>query len=141
MVKVIFFRNLMNNIDRINDEIYKTISDTLQLNQNRNPEVLSLWYQISLRKGRTELFNSISNFLGSHGRIKYVKYVYHDLFNVNKSFATRVYNENKQKYHKVLNQIIESMFDKLDVNWRNLLTDTKENIGHIENNNHQKDEF
>ena len=135
-VKIIFFRHLLNNLDKIDRKIYETILTKLELDKTNNPEILCLWYQITLKKGFLESVEKIGEYLGSHGRIKYVKYVYVDLFKIDKNAALKIYIKNKNKYNKILNNMLESSFEKIDTDYRskieylqNLLRETsaKEN--------------
>ena len=125
MVKIVFFRHLLKNLNRINREVFQTILGKLEINKSKNPEILCLWYQITLKKGFMDSIKNIEEFLSNNGRIKYLKYVYIDLFNVDKNAALMIYIQNKNKYHQVLNKILESSFERIDSNYKLIIENLK----------------
>lgn len=94
-VKIVFINYLEKNINRINDEIYEKLRDTLKLHNGHNVEVCFNWYLICIDLHKRDVLPYVKKLLSCHGRMKYIKSLYFKLYNFDQNEALAYFNEYK----------------------------------------------
>jgi hypothetical protein len=72
------------------------------------------WYILGIKNNYAELNPEIKKFLGKVGRRKYLIPIYESLIRneKTKTFAKRIFEENKTNYHPVSRKSLEKMFEE-----------------------------
>jgi leukotriene-A4 hydrolase len=79
-----------------------------------NSEIMTDWYILGIKNNYAELNPEIKKFLGKVGRRKYLIPIYESLIRneKTKTFAKRIFEENKTNYHPVSRKSLEKMFEE-----------------------------
>lgn len=95
------------NESKLNDKQYYYLTNTLDLvNTKNNAEIKFAYYNLSLQNNRLDNLESIKEFLGTIGRMKYIKPLYQKLALIDKKLAKRIFKKNKALYHPLAVRII-----------------------------------
>ena len=94
-VKLVFLGYLINNKERINQNVYELLRDKLNLHTGYNTEISYSWYQICLDLNKEDAIEDIKKFLACNGRMKYIKATYLKLYDFNRYLAVNLFEENK----------------------------------------------
>jgi leukotriene-A4 hydrolase len=110
-VKVYFLNYVLNNINKVDDKVYKLIRDNLKMNDDDyNMEVKNLWYQIGIKSKHDDVIPGMKKLLTSIGRMKYLKPLYSTWYEFNKKDAKSFFDKNKNLYHPVAQKNVGSVF-------------------------------
>jgi len=92
-LKVIFFSNMLENYEEgTNKEVFERIDIDQNMGEEKNAEILHLWYQLCIKSGyHTAPYKIEDDFLGSIGRMKFVVPIYSTLNDVSREDAQRIY--------------------------------------------------
>ena len=94
-MKLVFLGYLINNKERINQNVYELLRDKLNLHTGYNTEISYSWYQICLDLNKEDAIEDIKKFLACNGRMKYIKATYLKLYDFNRYLAVNLFEENK----------------------------------------------
>jgi leukotriene-A4 hydrolase len=94
-VKLVCLNYLKGNNEKMNDDIYYNMRDTLQLHDGYNVEVSYVWYQIALKMKKDDVLEHVRKFLLSNGRMKYIIPVYLCYYHFRKEEALDLFDKNK----------------------------------------------
>lgn len=83
-----------------------------------NPDVLCEFYKLALESGvRKDLYlDDLDNFLGRHGRTKYLKPLYLAYLKAYPERAMAAYQEHKNKYHSMAITLLEKVLTDAKIN-------------------------
>ena len=110
-VKVYFLNYVLNNINKVDDKVYKLIRDNLKMNDDDyNMEVKNLWYQIGIKSKHDDVIPGMKKLLTSIGRMKYLKPLYKCWYEYNKKDAKSFFDKNKNLYHSIAQKNIANVF-------------------------------
>ena len=110
-VKVYFLNYVLNNINKVDDKVYKLIRDNLKMNDDDyNMEVKNLWYQIGIKSKHDDVIPGMKKLLTSIGRMKYLKPLYKCWYEYNKKDARNFFDKNKNLYHSIAQKNIANVF-------------------------------
>ena len=110
-VKVYFLNYVLNNINKVDDKVYKLIRDNLKMNDDDyNMEVKNLWYQIGIKSKHDDVIPGMKKLLTSIGRMKYLKPLYKCWYEYNKKDARNFFDKNKNLYHSIAQKNIANNF-------------------------------
>jgi leukotriene-A4 hydrolase len=112
-VKLVFLGIITNSIDKLSEESYIYLNDTLKLNTGYNFEVQNLWFQIALNSKHKDSITFVKEFLRSIGRMKYIRPIYQAFAKLDKEQAYQVFLENKHFYHPLAVRLIENDFKNI----------------------------
>ena len=95
------------------DQIRK-LDAAFHFSETKDPEVLTLWYTITLPKNYDPTLATVPAFLGSVGRGKFLVPVYEALLasKNGKKLATSIFEKNKTFYSPLMNSRLEKKFFK-----------------------------
>ena len=92
-VKLVFFHALYK--EKIDSELYRKLVEMLELNTNLNDELLSIWFQITMKNKIIDALPYIEKFVAKVGRIRYLRPIYKGLASIDKEKAFEILEENK----------------------------------------------
>jgi leukotriene-A4 hydrolase len=75
------------------------IDDDYKLSTTQDPEIKQRWMPLAIAKNFPNATNSAKEFIGSMGRMKYLKPIYIAMNNVDHNQAVDWFNEYKSFYH------------------------------------------
>jgi leukotriene-A4 hydrolase len=94
-VKIVFLNYLEKNINRINNDTYERLRDTLKLHNGHNVEISFTWYLICIQLCMRDVLPYVKKLLSCNGRMKYIKPLYFNLFNFDRNEAISYFEEYK----------------------------------------------
>ena len=85
--------------------------DTFQLTESGNSEILCKWLVMAIENGYEAVFDKSDQFLGSIGRMKYLKPMYKALSENPKSeaLASKIFDKHKGMYHPIARGGLENI--------------------------------
>jgi leukotriene-A4 hydrolase len=89
--KLIFFQHLGKT--EISKNVYEFLRDTLDLHSGQNCEIYTVWYQLALRNGYSDVVPHVKNFLSTIGRMKYLRPVFRAFYAYNKEDAKSTFDQ------------------------------------------------
>lgn len=97
--------------DDIGEDGCVWLDQTFDLTSSGNSEILCKWLVIAVNNGYEAVYGKAREFLGSIGRMKYLKPLYKAMFDHPKSeeLAVRIFEEHKGMYHPIARGGLESM--------------------------------
>ena len=111
-VKLAFLNYLLDNKDKISEQIAKNLKNKLNLAEEYNAEIKYMWYLLALDKKMEEEIPNIENFLATHGRLKYIRPVYFAWIEKDFNQAKEYFEKVKELYHPFARRIIQEKFNK-----------------------------
>ena len=87
---------------------YSTLDEDLKLHTGHNSEVTFDFFDIMLANKKTNQLEKLYEFLGTFGRLKFVKPLYVALAKIDKEKATEIFNKHKDFYHPIAISAIEN---------------------------------
>jgi leukotriene A-4 hydrolase/aminopeptidase len=105
---LVYLGNLPNDIG---EDGCKWIDDTFGLTTSGNSEILCKWLVMAIENGYEPVFGKTDEFLGSIGRMKYLKPLYKALSENPKSeaMAGKIFDKHKSMYHPIARGGLESI--------------------------------
>ena len=94
------------------DNVLTLLENDFKLNQETNVEICLRWYLLALRAGftSTSVPGSALTFITQHGRMKYNRPIYREMYKLGGEFRERAietYKANRQFYHPIAAAMIE----------------------------------
>lgn len=77
------------------------------LNESRNTEIIFRWYKVKLLSGKTEYHQPLADWLGTVGRMKYVRPSYKLLNSVDHKLAIATFQKFKERYHPIAANMVQ----------------------------------
>ena len=111
-VKLAFLNYLLENKEKINETIAKNLKTKLNLAEEYNAEIKYMWYLLALDKKMEDEIPNIEKFLGTHGRLKYIRPVYFAWIEKDFDQAKEYFEKVKNLYHPFARRIIQEKFNK-----------------------------
>jgi leukotriene-A4 hydrolase len=77
--------------------------------QSRNAEIRFRWYTLAIRHGFEEAYPHVVSFLEEHGRMKFVRPLYRELFHgqeTAKQLAIDTFSQYKNNYHPICSKMV-----------------------------------
>ena len=90
---MIFLNKLFEQ--QISQDIYIKLRDTLELNNNLNDDLASVWLQIALKSGINDVIPIVKDYLGRVGRMKYLRPIYKLFIKLNSEEARKTFEINR----------------------------------------------
>eukprot|EP01120_Amphizonella_sp_Union-15-10_P007859 TRINITY_DN270_c0_g1_i1.p1 TRINITY_DN270_c0_g1~~TRINITY_DN270_c0_g1_i1.p1 ORF type:complete len:617 (-),score=117.27 TRINITY_DN270_c0_g1_i1:104-1954(-) len=109
--KMYFLDNLTAGAP-LKPETLQKLDSNYSLSSSKNVEILFRWIMLSLKSQDKSIFPLVSNFLSKHGRGLYVRPMYKLLNEVDHTFASNLYKENRSFYHSVIRNIFDPILLK-----------------------------
>lgn len=122
-VKIKFLTILFEQNDKITDKGFDFLKNTLKLGNTQNMEVSLLWLRINLKRKEQTIKPAVADFLASIGRMKYIRPLYSDLYDLDSDFSKETFAKLKKLYHPMAIKLVEEDFAKKDKK-SNFLTTT-----------------
>ena len=112
-----YFLNQIKDTDKELDDIQLSyLSNTLNLKQGYNVEVSCSYFLIVLLHGKTienDVLNALTDFLGKHGRINYLRPIYTAFIKRDKQTAFNIFQKYRNFYHPSIVKYIELLLKTL----------------------------
>ena len=111
-----YFLRCINNDERgknLNDELFKYLSNTLNLKQIKNLGMRYTFFIIMLKNKRLDCENELIDFLSKYGIIDYLATLYINFYKVNKEKAMNTYNKYKSCYHPIAVKYVDAALKKV----------------------------
>jgi leukotriene-A4 hydrolase len=112
-VKLVFLGMIKQNLNKLTEENYIFMRDTLNLHKLYNSEIKNIWYQIALNSKHSDVVPYVKAFLANIGRMKYIRPVYSSFAKLDKEDAYNTFQAYKNLYHPVAVRLIENDFKNL----------------------------
>jgi leukotriene-A4 hydrolase len=90
-VKLVFLQDLEKN--PLTQKVYERLRDSFHLHTGYNSEISSIWYQIAMKNGNSDVIPYVKSFLSSIGRMKYLRPVFRGLNVIRREEALKVFEE------------------------------------------------
>jgi leukotriene A-4 hydrolase/aminopeptidase len=105
---LVYLGNLPNDIG---EDGCEWMDETFKLTESGNSEILCKWLVMAIENGYEAVFDKSDQFLGSIGRMKYLKPMYKALSENPKSeaLATSIFDKHKGMYHPIARGGLEGM--------------------------------
>ena len=110
-VKLHFMNYLLEKKDNFDIEFVKKLKNELNLAECYNMEIKNIWYLLALDKNLEEEIPNIEKFLGSIGRLKFIRPIYFAWMDKNFEQAKEFFEKNKNIYHPFARRIIQEKFN------------------------------
>lgn len=107
--RIMFYDILMEKAKEIKSTLVDEIGQTYSMDQCNNVEILLKWYLLAIRSGTESVFKQAAHFATQHGRMKYCRPIYRELFKSGergKTLALSTFNEYKNFYHPIAAHMI-----------------------------------
>lgn len=107
---VVFLSTLSAGLKNVADEprlaAAKAIDATYQLSKSKNFEVIARWYALAIGAKVQSEYQSLANWLGTVGRMKFVRPGYRQLNSVDRQLALDTFNKYKEIYHPICRTMV-----------------------------------
>lgn len=110
-LKIMFLQSLSTKSDKIQPNFYDLLRNIWENDTIYNNDLVVEFYLLTLKLNRQDYNKKIIEFLGSQGRMKYVKVLFERLHSISPESAIKVFNEVKSFYHVILRGILERKFN------------------------------
>ena len=117
LLKQFFLDNIKDRDKELDDKQMNLLTKVLNLTKGYNAEVNFLYYMVVLLHGKTlddEFKDACVNFLGTFGRLKYLRPIYRSLYKRDKDLALNTFKKWKSSYHPIAVRLIELDFKSLE---------------------------
>jgi leukotriene-A4 hydrolase len=74
---------------------------------SRNAELKASFYQIAMKAKDTAIYQDVADFLGTVGRMKFVRPTYRTLNKVDRDLAVATFKKNREFYHPICRGMVE----------------------------------
>lgn len=102
-----------NKGNNLSDSQFNLLKTTLGLGKGYNAEVSFDYFHIMLNNKKLDDLENLDTFLGTYGRMRYIKPLFVSLAQFNKAKALELFNKHKSFYHPIAIRAIEIEFRKL----------------------------
>ncbi len=102
----------LQSVDRpLDHDRCQWLDQTFRLGDSGDYEILSNWLNIAAASGYEPMYPKLREFLGSVGRMKYLKPLYRALYDreSTKALAREIFSEHAAKYHPIARAGLEAM--------------------------------
>lgn len=82
------------------------MDSTYKLSNRQNAEILSRFFTVGLQAKYVEVYDKVADWLGTVGRMKFVRPLYRLLNGVNRALAVRTFTKNIKFYHPICRDIV-----------------------------------
>jgi leukotriene-A4 hydrolase len=115
--KAIFLAELVENRNTIDAATVEKIDNELHVSEEKNGELLYLWYQLTIASGyhsqAKDGFKAEEDFVAKNGRMKFCVPVYKALWAKDREAAQRIFATHRDFYHPIALDAIEASFKGL----------------------------
>ena len=105
------FLNRINDIGKqLTDDQLSYLSDILNLKSGYNVEVDFSYFLVFLKYGKTirnDVKQALIDFLGSHGRVNYLRPIYIEFYKRDKDAALETFEKYRNFYHPIVVKYVE----------------------------------
>lgn len=86
----------------------KALGEIYKFSSSANPEVISRWYKIAVkaRLGHESTYKPLADWLGTVGRMKFVRPGFRELNKVDKDLAVATFKKNEMFYHPICRSLV-----------------------------------
>lgn len=84
----------------------KAIDSSYDLSKSKNAEVIARWYTLAIGAKVESEYQSLANWLGTVGRMKFVRPGYRQLNSVDRQLALDTFEKNKLAYHPICRSMV-----------------------------------
>lgn len=81
------------------------------LNESKNTEIIFRWFKLKLLAGKSKYYQDLANWLGTVGRMKYVRPSYKLLNKVDRKLAIATFEKYKDTYHPIAANLVKKDLD------------------------------
>jgi len=113
--KLVFLRKFIQFISKVDDKIYQNLKKCFKLQENfLNAEVRFTWIELAVGMKDEEIVKISFEFLGTHGRYKYIKPVMKALYGFKREETLKWFEENKWIYHIMCSRNVGNVLKQLE---------------------------
>ena len=117
IVKSYFVRSISKDDkgSKLSEELFKYLSNTLNLKQIKNLDIRYLFLIIMLKNKRLDCEKELIDFLSKYGDSTYLSNLYTYFYKVNKEKAMETYNKYKSCYHPIAVKYVDAALKKVKI--------------------------
>ncbi|KAI9796629.1 MAG: hypothetical protein M1833_006069 [Piccolia ochrophora] len=104
---VVFLERLQDSESPLPKEHIELMGERYGLAQSKNVEVVSRYFGLGLRSKDEAVYEPTSRLLGQVGRMKFVRPLYRQLNEVDRSLAIKTFEKNKDFYHPICRGLVD----------------------------------
>lgn len=108
---VVFLDTLGDGLDKLDLGVKKNLSAALSskyhLSESSNAEVISRWYRLATSAELESEYQRLADFLGTVGRMKYVRPGFRQLNKVKRELAIATFKKNDTFYHPICRSLVQ----------------------------------
>jgi leukotriene-A4 hydrolase len=109
-LKIIFVKTLLKDNQFLDSTKVERIRKELNItNDNKNPEILSIWFSILVKSIPSADKENIKSFLESYGRLKFIRPVYMSYAEANRTLGLEIYTALRPRYHPIAQRAIDKI--------------------------------
>jgi leukotriene-A4 hydrolase len=98
-LQCIFVQELINNMDSVSPSVLSKIDEDYSLTTINDPEVKTLWFQVSILRGYKKVYAFSTDFMVNIGRMKFLLPLYKAWNEVDHKSALEIYRAGSLIYH------------------------------------------
>lgn len=108
---VVFLDTLSDSIEKMDLQVSKPLCVALNtkyaLSESNNAEVVSRWYRIATTSKLDSEYKPLAQFLGTVGRMKFVRTGFRQLNSVDRQLALETFKANESFYHPICRSLVQ----------------------------------
>eukprot|EP00826_Nyctotherus_ovalis_P007628 TRINITY_DN11933_c0_g1_i1.p1 TRINITY_DN11933_c0_g1~~TRINITY_DN11933_c0_g1_i1.p1 ORF type:complete len:212 (+),score=60.80 TRINITY_DN11933_c0_g1_i1:190-825(+) len=109
-LKIIFVKRLLGESESLDKEKVTRIRNELNITyNNKNPEILSIWFTVLVRFAHELDVAEVKTFLGCYGRLKFIRPIYISFAASARDFGLKIYKELRPRYHPIAQKAIDQI--------------------------------
>lgn len=115
-LKLFFLFHITEDPKGINltDKQYELLVKTLDLKQGYNSEVTFSFLMLALANKKMDIKEQLHSFLGTYGRMKFIRPLYQAYARINKAEAVDLFEKLKNTYHPIAARLVEADLKKIN---------------------------
>lgn len=109
-LKIIFVKRLLGESESLDKQKVTRIRNELSItNDNKNPEILSIWFTVLVKFAHELDGAEVKTFLGRYGRLKFIRPVYISFAASARDAGLKIYRELRPRYHPIAQKAIDQI--------------------------------
>lgn len=103
----VFLEALDDTPQPLSAKYIRHMDTVYQLSISRNAEIISRFYAIAMKGGWEQIYSAVAKFLGSVGRMKFVRPGYRALNEVDRELAVKTFRKHENFYHPICRALVK----------------------------------
>lgn len=103
---IVFLEKLSDLPKPLGAALSNLMDSTYNLTDSKNAEILSRFYTVALKSKDTEIYHEVSNFLGTVGRMKFVRPLFRLLNECDRGLAVKTFEKYATFYHPICREAV-----------------------------------